>query len=173
MARFLHSFIAFILRRKRHILLALSWSLGLGAGALTFRYGRNHLASLMPSVFSSRSSIVGYASSALLPFLFSVTAVYFSIPLLLAVVCFIKAFLYAYVSCGVYHCFGNEAWLIHWLLLFADTLSVPLLYLYWQRHISGFRVFHPVSTGVYLTLLLLIIALGYLGITPLMGAISF
>lgn len=173
MARFLHQYDTFTFRRIRHILLALSWALGLGFGALTFRYGKDHLVSLMPSVLSGRLSIVGLASSGILPFLLSVFAVYYSVPWILIIVCFVKAFLYAYISCGVYSVFPSGTWLIHWLLLFVDTLSIPVLYLYWHRYISGCRGFRIGTTLGYLAVLLGIIALGYLILIPLTAAISF
>ena len=173
MAWFLHPFDTFTLRRKRHILLALSWMLGLGLGALVFRYEKQHITALMPSVLCSQSSIIGLAASALLPFLLSAVAVYLSFPLFLIPICFSKAFLYAYISCGIYHFFCSAGWLIHGLLLFVDTLSIPVLYLYWLRHISGFRYFHPASTGIYFAALVLIITLGYHWIMPLTVALSF
>lgn len=173
MARFLHQFDTYTFRRNWVVLLALSWILGLGFGGLTFRYGMDHLVSLMPSVLSSRLSIVGLASSALLPFLFSVFAVYFSHPWVLTIICFTKAFLYAYVSCGVYQAFGDYGWLVHWLLLFADTLCIPVLFLYWLRHLSGYRRFRFWTTAAYLTALAGIILTGYYLVSPLIGALIF
>lgn len=172
MARFMHSFNTSTFRR-RNILLAMSWTFGLGSGALAFRYGGDHIVSLMPSLLSSRLSIVGLAASALLPFLFSVFAVYFSAPLLLIVVCFAKAFLFAYISCGIHGCFVEAGWLVHWLALFVDAFSIPVLYLYWQQHISGVRCFRIRTAGVYLALLLLIITLGHRFLGPVTGALSF
>lgn len=173
MARFLHRFDTFTFRRSRHVLLALSWVFGLGFGALTFRYGKDQLLSLMPPVLSSRWSIVGLAASSFLPFLFSVFAVYISFPLLLTLICFSRAFLYAYIACGIQCCFGDAGWLVRWLLLFSDTLSIPVLYLYWQRHISGCRSFRMASAVGYLTILGLISALGYFLTAPLTAALSF
>ncbi len=173
MARFLHHFDTSTFRLNRNVLLALSWIFGLGFGALVFRYGKDHIVSLMPSVLSSRLSIVGLASCSVLPFLFSVLAVYFSVPPLLMPICFFKAFLYAYVSCGVYGAFYHAGWLLHLLLLFVDTLSIPVLYLYWQRHISGCRAFRFGTAGLYLAILLGIISLGHYFITPLIGTLSF
>ena len=173
MARFLHQFDTFTLRRNRHILLALSWALGLGFGALAFRYGQDRLVSLMPSAVFGRSSIVGLASSLLLPFLFSAFAVYFSTPLLLSVICFVKAFAYAYVSCFITLAFPASGWLIRLLLLFGDQLGIPVLYLYWLRHISGCRGFRAGVTGLFLTLLVLVIAMEYYWISPLFRAVLF
>ena len=172
MARFLHSFNTSAFH-GRNILLAVSWTLGLGFGALAFRYGVDHIVSLMPSLLSSRLSIVGLAASALLPFLFSVFAVYFSVPLLLIVICFAKAFLFAYISCGIHGYFVHAGWLVHWLVLFVDAFSIPVLYLYWQQHISGVRCFRFRTAGIYLASLLLIITLGQQFLAPVTGALSF
>lgn len=173
MARFLHQFDTFTIRRNRNFLLALSWALGLGFGALTFRYGQDRIVSLMPSVLLSRLSIVGLAASALLPFLLSVIAVYYAVPLTLTIICFAKAFLYAYISCGICQAFGDSGWLVRWLLLFVDNLTIPVLYLYWLRHISGCRRFRPEVTVLYLAVLIVMILTGHACIPPLVMAISF
>ena len=170
MAQFLHSF-TFL--RKQQLLLMMSWILGLGFGGLAFDYGKDHIVSLMPLVPSSQLSIVGLCTSAFVPYLFSVFAVYVSVPRMLIPICFGKAFLYAYVSCGVWAAFGQAGWLIHWLLLFVDTMSLPVLLLYWLRHISGTRGYRPGATASYFTALVTIVILGYGLIAPLLGALSF
>ena len=137
----------------------MSWILGLGFGGLAFGYGKDHLVSLMPLVLSSQLSIVGLCACALLPYLFSVFAVYLSLPWMLIPICFAKACSFAYISCGVYQVFGSGSWLVHWLLLFVDTMSIPVLYLYWLRHISGFRSFRFGVATVYLAALICIIIL--------------
>ena len=170
MVRFLHSF-TFL--RKQHPLLMISWILGLGFGGLAFGYGKDHIVSLMPLAPNSQLSIVGLCSSAFLPYLFSVFAVYVSVPWMLIPICFGKAFLYTYVSCGVWAAFGQAGWLIHWLMLFVDTMSLPVLLLYWLRHISGTHGFRSGATAMYFTVLATIIILGYGVLAPLLGAISF
>lgn len=173
MARFFHQCDTFTRRRFHYAALAFSWVIGLGFGALTFGYGKDSLVSLMPSALSSRLSIVGLLSSTLLPFLFSVFAVYISVPQVLIVICLAKAFLYAYISCGVYQAFGSAGWLAHWILMFTDTLSIPVLYLFWLRHVSGCRRFRAGGTGLYLVLLLLIAITGHFFLAPLFGVLSF
>lgn len=173
MARFLHQFDTFTIRKNHTFYLALSWAFGLGFGALTFRYGKDHLISLMPSVLSSRLSIVGLASAAILPFLFSVFAVYASIPWLMTIFCFAKAFLYTYISCGIYALFGSARWLLQGLLLCVDTMSIPVLYLYWLRHITGCRPFRFSAAAGYLAVLIGIVILGYYWISPLTAVILF
>lgn len=173
MARFFRQSDVFIFRRQPHLLLAFSWACGLVLGALLFRHGRDFILPFMPLTLSSRLSVPGLASSALLPFLFSVFSVYFGIPWMQFIICLCKAFLYSYISCGVYAFFGNVGWLVHWLLLFADTLSIPVLYLYWLRYVSGSRQFRFLTILPYWALLSSLMVLEYRFIAPLTAAISF
>lgn len=151
MARFLHSIDSFTIRKYDKYILALSWISGLGFGALVFRYAGSDFASQMPLAATSQPSIFGLLTSSVLPFLFSAFAVYICAPRLLFGICFVKAFILAYVSCGVFSAFGSGSWLVFRMLLFTDLCCTVLLYLYWLRHISGVRGFSFPRLAGYLT----------------------
>lgn len=146
----LHSLEFRTFRKLPVFLLALFWSLGLVCGDFLFRFFGSNLASQMPLAAVCQPSIFGLLISFLLPFLFSVFAVYISAPKLFFLIAFIKASLFAFVSAAVYSAFEGTGWLIRFLLLFTDITGVMLLYHYWQRHISGLRSFSALSFVGYL-----------------------
>ena len=166
MARFLHSFDSLTIRKADHILLAFSWLLGLGAGGLVFRDTGDSIASLMRLAAVSQMSIVGLFFNILLPFLLSAFAVYIGLPKLLLIVCFGKAFTYAFVACGIFACYDGSGWLIRWLLLFSDSCSLVLLYGYAMRHISGAGRFSLSSFLVLMVGIGLLTGVDYTMISP-------
>ena len=168
MARFLHPFVSGTFRKCAPGVLALSWVLGLGFGGLVFRYAGSHLVSRMPLAAMSQPSIPGLLTSSLLPFLFSAFAVYFSVPRLLYGICFCKAFLLGYVTCGVFRAFGEAGWLVRWLFLFTDLWCAALLYHYCRRHISGLRGVSFHSLCMYGSLLILAALVDRQFISPLL-----
>ncbi len=168
MARFLHSIDSFTFRKYNPFFLALSWILGLGYGVFVFRNTGSDLVSLMPLAVMRQPSIFGLLLSSVLPFLFSAFAVYICVPGLLLVISFVKAFLLAYVSCGIFSAFGSCGWLIRWLLLFTDLIGTVFLYLYWLRHISGVRVFSFRRFAGYLSVLFLTLWVDISCISPLL-----
>ena len=56
---------------------------------------------------------------------------------MLLFICFGKSFLFALMAMGVWDMFGYTGWIVYMLLFFAEFLSFPVLYFFWQRHISG------------------------------------
>lgn len=168
MARFLYSFDSFTFRKYSRFFLALSWLLGLGFGVYVFRYIGSDFASQMPLAAIRQPSIFGLLTSATVPFLFSAFAVYISAPGLLVGTCFCKAFMLAYVSCGVSFAFGSAGWLVIRLLLFTDITCTVFLYLYWLRHISGARTFSPLRFSGYLTAVILTVWVDIMWIAPLL-----
>lgn len=140
MARFLHRFFAELRRKTNVLILAACFLAGLILG-IRMSHRAEFSFSLMHGALDRAVSIVHLLSVLLLPILFSALAVYFSKPRLLYGIAFLKAFVFAFVSAGVSAGFGNAGWLVRWLLMFSDSLSLPLLWLYWLRHIPGRRVF--------------------------------
>ena len=137
MARFLHSFDTFTLRKFPKMFLALSWLLGLGLGGLAFRYAGEPMLSLMPLAVNSQLSIVSLFLSTSLPFLLCAFSAHFIHPRLVMLVCFVKATLYGFAICGVDAAFGDSGWLIRLLLLFTASLACVLLYSYANRLVSA------------------------------------
>ncbi|MBQ9762411.1 MAG: hypothetical protein IJV82_04965 [Oscillospiraceae bacterium] len=115
-------------------LLAMVWCFGLLFGILAALrcqgIGANFYgaARMAPSLWEMLSACVG-------PFLFSGLAVYLRETWLLLFVCGAKAFSFGFCSFGVILAFGQGSWLVRFLFLFSDCLLIPVLFLYWVRHL--------------------------------------
>lgn len=153
-------------RRGCRFFLACSWLSGLVCGILVSLSAGSLLVSLMRSTLYVPVSIVGLLCVTILPFLFSALAVFLSRPGLLLPICFAKAFLLAFVSVGILRAFGSAGWLLRWLLLFGDCASVPVLYWFWLRYISGNRPLCGWEAISMLSLGLLIGSVNYSVISP-------
>lgn len=136
---FFHFRLPHFLRRDLSFHLAFSWVLGSVFGAITSFYASDSLLSLMRMTAVSPVSIVSLLSAILLPLLFSAFAVYISNVWLLIPAAFFKAFLYHFFCFGILRSFGSAGWLIRLLLIFSDTLTLPVLWMYWLRSIKGTR----------------------------------
>ena len=166
MARFLHSTHSFIFRKSDRLFLALSWLLGLGCGGVLFCYAGSNLVSLMPLAANCQPSIIGLLTSFCFPFLLSVFAVYLNVPRVLYGICFLKALLLGYFSCGVFAAFGSAGWLVRCMLLCTDYFGAVLLYHFWHRHISGWRGICGLAAGGYTGVFLLLAGMDYFYISP-------
>lgn len=83
--------------------------------------------SLMRQTVDGQVSIVCLIAAQLLPFLFAAYVAYISKPWLIAVVCSLKLFSFAFVGYLIWAAFGSAGWLIRLLFLFTDLISVPVL----------------------------------------------
>lgn len=124
-------------RRSCKMILILVWCGGLLLGALGASGASNSINSLMRACVDSRVTIVGLLSVPLLPFLFSAVAVYLSISWLIYPIGFVKAFCFGFCACAVTIAYGSAGWLMMYLLLFTDCLTLPVLCWFWIRHVDG------------------------------------
>lgn len=116
--------------------LVVFWCVGLICGIFTAA-GAGNLSSLMRACCHSRVSIVGLMFVPTLPFLFSAVAVYFSFPRLLYPIGFLKAFSFGFCLQAVSSAFGSAGWLMRFLLLFTNCMTIPVLCWFWLRHVDG------------------------------------
>ena len=121
------------LRKRYHLLLALCWISGLLCGILVYCSAADTLLVLMRSCIYSTVSFIGLLCVNLIPFLLSAFAIYLSSPLLLAAVCFGKAFTGVMVSLTAICFFGSFGWLCQCLMLFSSWTGWIMLYLFWLR----------------------------------------
>lgn len=166
MARLFHGDLLYFRQSCRSTILALFWISGLIAGAAAYFFAGHFLSSLMHGILSGSVSIVSLLCVTVLPFLFSAFAVYICEPRLLYPICFGKAFLFSVVSMAVWISFGSAGWLVRWLLMFSDLVSLPLLYLFWLRHISGQRSFSGLEILLVASACMLIGSVDYCCISP-------
>lgn len=125
---------------RRPFSLALAWILGLLSGMSVFVASDRFLISWMRLVPLGRVSIVHLIAVTFFPFLISALAASFSWSILLLPVCFCRAALLSFVSCGLIACFFPGSWLVCGLLLCRSWVAVPFLYRFWYRHLSGSRL---------------------------------
>lgn len=111
--------------------LAYAWISGLLLGAVFSVSADDLLTSTMRAAVSGSMSISGLIAVILLPLLLSAYAVYYSQPILLVSVVFLKAFLFGYTGAGILFLYPASGWLIQWLLMFSDMMTLPILWLVW------------------------------------------
>lgn len=137
-------------RRSRNWFLALFWSLGLVLGCILFSRTDSVVLSLMRGAPDSSVSVVSLLGVITLPFLVSAFAVYLGRHRLLYTIAFCKGALFTCVSLGVWTAFGAAGWLVRFLLMFSDILTVPLLFLYWIRNLEGEGRWDPRETAAFI-----------------------
>lgn len=166
MARFLLRDCSGFWRKGNTVFLALFYFLGLLSGAVFCISSGHIISSLMRSVPGGTVSIVGLLCVTALPFLLSAFAVFVSEPRLVFLICFGKSFLFCVISLGLVAAYGSAGWLIRWLLMFSDSLGMPVLYLYWLRILSSWDKPPLCETFVFGSLFLLIGSIDYCLISP-------
>jgi hypothetical protein len=120
--------------RYRTVLLAIVFSFGVLLGAFSFCYTGLSFLPLMRSCQIAAVSIVCSILLDCLPFLLSAFAISVSASVLFPIV-FVRGFIYSFVAAGISTGFGSAGCIIRLFFLFSDTVSMPLLYFFWQRHI--------------------------------------
>lgn len=124
--------------RKRYLFfLAFIWLLGLLSGVGFSSLAGHSFFSLMRGAAFRPVSIVSLLSVSLLPFLFSAVTVYIRSFGLLAVLCFIKGCLFAFVSMGIFAAFESAGWLLRILMMFSNLFCLLPLWWCWIRILSG------------------------------------
>ena len=125
-------------RKVRSILLAFTFLCGMILGCVIYQSAELESVRLMRSAVHGPVSIVGLLIVVLLPFLFSAVAVYISKPCLLLGVAFCKGLFFSLVSMGVMGAYGSAGWLMRFLLMFTDIVSMPVLVFFWLHSgVSG------------------------------------
>ena len=122
-------------RKGMLLILAICWINGIVFGVFCYSSSPTEVTSLMHRTLSCSVSIVGLLNAALIPFLLSALFMALSMPVMLFVLCFLKAFLFSFVSMGVLAYAGSGGWLLRYLFLFSDCVTLPVLFGYW----FGFR----------------------------------
>lgn len=149
------------------------WFLGIVAGYVLHGIAGFTFQPWMRGIFSSSVSIVGLLRIAFLPFLFSAFAVFICLPGLLYPICFVKSLVFSAVSFGLWNSFGSAGWLVWLLLMFTDVMSLPVLYWYSRRYVSGLRSFSGAEFLMTSAVLALIGSIDYCYISPFLALLSF
>lgn len=152
-------------RREMPLVLACCWICGLLCGVAFFSVSSPETFSVMRRAVLCPVSIVGLINAALIPFLLSAFFALLSMNWMVMGICFVKAFLFAFVSLGMLSGFGSGGWLLRFFLLFGDSTALPLLYWCWMRFVRA-AAHSWIMIAVVCCLLLGAIILDYRVIAP-------
>ena len=141
-------------RKGMSLILAICWIIGIVFGVFCYSSSPTEVTSLMHRTLSCSVSIVGLLNAALIPFLLSALFMALSMPVMLFVLCFLKAFLFSFVSMGVLAYAGSGGWLLRYLFLFSDCVTLPVLFGYWFGFVSA-----PIKSRLVLTTCVVLLAL--------------
>lgn len=111
--------------------LFLVWILGLAFGYCHGLRSGDMLSACFSAAGRLRISAVAHAASVLLPFALSALAAFF-IPFALFPLAFLKAFIYGLTIACVRSAYGSAGWLMLPLLVFAESISVPVYLWFWS-----------------------------------------
>lgn len=139
------------------------------AGGLLFRMLSGHLSSV--SAVSEESFGISFLI-ALLPFLLIFLSTFFSLRWLTILLVSLKLFAYTFSICWVYWLFPDAAWFYRLLILFTESLLLPLFVL---MALTGFRQSGK-GTGIWfflcLALILIVCEANHFRIAPLLYALN-
>ncbi len=166
---FLFSIISNFWHRYCKLLLNLVWIIGFITGIISAVSCGDSLGLLIRSIVDNKASISGLLVAGFLPLLFTVFAVMTCQPWMLPLISGAKAFAFGFCASGVGLTFHHSAWLIRFLLLFTDCLTIPMLFWFSLRHISDTTV--PIRKDVTILFLLIamVVCLDYCFISPFLA----
>lgn len=153
------------------LLLGLSWIVGMVIGVFFAHGAKETLMPLIQQSVVSHSTALGSLCAVLLPFLFSALAVSFSEPWLLLLISVYKAFSFTFCASGVGLAFGDSSWLVRILFLFSDLCLIPVLYIYWLRHLRKDSRSRPWELSCCLGWAVLVCGIDYWFIAPFLASI--
>lgn len=139
MDRLLRHNFSFLHCSPKRSVFAFLWVGGMILGAVLSLSADTLLVSTMHAAVHSSMSISGLLISILLPLFLTALTVSISQPMLLFPIVFLKAFLYSYIRVGLLVSFDVAGWLLQMLLMFSETLTLPLLWYCWLRAASDDR----------------------------------
>ena len=158
-------------RKGMSLILAICWINGIVFGVFCYSASPPEVISLMHRMLPCSVSIVGLLNATLIPFLLSALLIALSMPVMLIGLCFLKAFLFSFVSMGVLACAGSGGWLLRYLFLFSDCAALPVLLWYWFASVSGkYSQFAPFC--ILFLVLVLVTILDYRFIAPIVCVID-
>ena len=120
------------------VLIAILWLCGLLFGAFVpFCCFQQSAALVCTVIAGDELSLWGLFLARLLPVLLTIGAAYFSKPILITLVVFVKAFLFAFTSMSISCLAGSSAPLVCFLLLFSEVVTLPILWMMWNDFLLG------------------------------------
>lgn len=156
--------------RSRYCL-AVGWMFGLICGAeCGFRWDESMIP-LMRGCLYDTVSIVCVFSLLCLPFMISLLASFWNARGLIYLTAFGKAFLFSFVSLGIFHSFGSAGWLAHLMLMFSEVCSLPVFYWFWNYCLDHRKGPSSLEVFSFLSLLFLIASLDSRCVMPFLASL--
>ena len=125
-----------LFRKGRTVILAFVWLSGLFLGSFLFVCRSGSFSSAIRGMTVSAAPMVSVVLVYLVPLFLLLICEFASRPYLLLFLCFIRAFLFGFVSLGIVLSFGASGWLLRLLLLFPGFALLPVFYWFLHRRLS-------------------------------------
>lgn len=151
--------------------MAVVWVLGLICGAGCGFHWDASLIPLMRGCLYDAVSIVCVFSLLCLPFMISLLASFWNARGLIYLTAFGKAFLYSFVSLGIFFSFGAAGWLVHLMLMFSEVCSLPVLYWFWTYCLEHRQGPSSLEVFSFLSLFFLIASLNSSYVMPFLASL--
>lgn len=151
--------------------LAIAWIFGLICGVGCGVQWDASLAPLMRGCLYDTVSIVRAFSLLCLPFVISLLASFWNVRGLTYLIAFGKAFLFSFVSLGIFLSFGSAGWLVHPMLMFGEVCSLPVLYWFWMHCLDSRQGPSSLEVFGFLSLLFLIASLNSVYVMPFLASL--
>lgn len=153
------------------VYLGAAWILGLLLGVYSGCRWDESLVPLMHGCLYDTVSIVCVFCLLCLPFMISLLASFWNVRWLIYLIAFGKAFLFSFVSLGVFFSFGAAGWLVQLLLMFSEVCSLPVLYWFWMYCLDHRQGPSPLEIFSLLSLFFLIASLNCSYVMPFLASL--
>ena len=150
------------------IVLCLVWMAGLLFGCIIALTGNSVFLAWMRSAVFQPVSIVGLLVSVFLPLLLTYISFVIKKPIILLIVCFLKAAAFAFCGTLIHQCYGNASWLVGYLYLFSDSFFAIFLFALWYRRLDCSRTTGSFELPLCVLVGVLLAAVEYLLVSPLL-----
>ena len=146
--------------------LSIAFILGLCFGIYLATESESIFRQVLPGIISASTSLPAAAVGVAIPLLLSMACITCSWPAMVILVCFIKAVVFAYCSCGTLLFFGSGGWLVRFLLLFTDSCMLAPMLWFCLRHIDGSKLSIKRDIAICFLLFVLFFVFDYFVISP-------
>lgn len=153
------------------IALCLSWLLGIFFGSQLCMKLEPPNFLMMRSVFFQPVSIVGLLVSVFLPLIITYFSIVSSKPILIVIVCFLKAAAFGFSGVLISRLFGTASWLLCFLYLFSDSCFLLPLFILWFRRCGNVRIIGLTDVYLCAAVGLLTVAVDYFSISPILAGL--
>lgn len=145
------------------IFLGVTWIFGLIFGICL---NRPSFSSLMYSIVTQPVSIVGLFTIFYFPLILSYFSFLLDKPIIILIVCFLKAVSFGFSGALIFHTFFSAAWVVSFLFLFTDFCCALTMLFLWFRYVFNDFQYCSADFGISCLAGLLIVFTDYFMISP-------